>query len=51
MTADDHRRPKMKTILAAFLATGLALTGITATAYAAGSYVPNRTTVTGDSAG
>jgi hypothetical protein len=41
----------MKTILAAFLALGMALTGVAATAHASTTFVPNRTTVTGNEAG
>jgi hypothetical protein len=42
----------MKTILAAFLALGMAMsTGIVAAQAATSAYVPNRSTVTGDQAG
>jgi hypothetical protein len=42
---------KMKTILAAFLALGMAMSSGIVAAQAATAYTPNRTTVTGDAAG
>jgi hypothetical protein len=41
----------MKTILAAFSAAFMALTGMTATAHAYYNAAPDRTTVTGNAAG
>jgi hypothetical protein len=52
---DEHdrleRRLTMKTILAGFLALGMALTGVAATASAHTTFAPHRVTVTGNEAG